>query len=72
MGAPSSKVRPLKFLQENHLEDKSGNTFSTQSADQAPIIITDVCQNTQLKHMVHSSGNPCLGAQRRLLNMLLD
>ena len=59
----------LKFLQENHLEEKSCHTFRTQSADQAPIIITDVCQNTQFQHMVHSSGNPCLIAQRRLLSM---
>ena len=51
MGAPPLKVRPLKFLQENHLEDISCHTFSTQSADQALIIITGVCQNTQLKHM---------------------
>ena len=45
MGAPSFKVRPLKFLQEIHLEDSSCHTFRTQSADQAPIIITDVCPN---------------------------
>ena len=41
----------LKFLQEIHLEDKSCHTFSTQSAHQASIIITDVSQNTQSQHL---------------------
>ncbi len=48
----------LKSLHEIHLEDKSCHTFRTQSADQALIIITDVCQNTQLMHMAHLSGIP--------------
>jgi len=59
----------LKFLQKNHLEEKSCHTFRTQSADQALIIIIDVCQNTQLKHLAHSLGNPFHSAQRRLLSM---
>ncbi len=59
----------LKFLQEIHLEDKSCHKFRTQSADHASIIIADVCQNTQLEHMAHSSGKAFHSAQRRLLNM---
>ena len=54
MGAPSSKVRPLKFLQEIDLEEKSCYTFRTQSAGRK--VFAFITLYSQQKFRAISSG----------------